>query len=51
MATVRRMATTDIPQTAASNPVSDSIVQANKQGGQTNPLTQSFIADNARGWG
>ena len=48
MATVRRMATTDIPQTGASNPLTDSIVQANKQGGQTNPLTQSFIADNAR---
>ena len=48
IATVRRMATTDIPQTAASNPVSDSIVQDNKRGAQTNPLTQSFIADNAR---
>ena len=42
------VATTDITQTAASNPVSDSIVQDNKRGAQTNPLAQSFIADNAR---
>ena len=48
MATVRRMATTDIPQTGASNPLTDSIVQDNKQGARTNPLTQSFIADNAQ---
>ena len=33
-------------QTAASNPVTDSIVQDNKQAAQTNPLIQSFTADN-----
>ena len=33
-------------QTAASNPLTDSIVQDNKQAAQTNPLTQSFTADN-----
>lgn len=48
MATVRRMATTNIPQTAASNPLTDSIVQDNKQAAQTNSLIQLFTADSVQ---
>lgn len=35
-------------QTAASNPLTDSIVQDNKQAAQTNSLIQSFTADSAQ---
>jgi len=46
LATVRRMATTDIPQTAASNSFTNSIVRENAQGPRTNSLSEQFTADN-----
>jgi len=46
LATVRRMATADIPQTAASNSFTNSIVRENAQGPRTNSLSEQFTADN-----
>ncbi len=39
-------ATTDIPQTAASNSFTNSSVQDSKQGSRTNSLSEQFTADN-----